>query len=312
MAYANSSETGLAFVEEVDWGVTPATPAFQQLRMTGESLVYDIQNTESDEITPTADVTDVVQVGASASGDVQFELTFGAADTDVLLAHALRGSWATDELAAGIARKSMTLEKRFETGATDAFSRFRGMRVNTFGLVIEQQAITAATVAFIGSGESTGSAIITGATYAAPNAAKPMAAPDVANISVGGVSGSVFYSRLDFQLSNNCRIQSAVGARDAVGIAYGQRGIEGNLAAYFDTTTVALYDRFVSGAESSLSFDVSDPAGNTYTFLFPRVRFTAGRRVAGGNNQDVVAEMGWRALLDPVTGTAMKITRAAA
>ena len=36
MAIADTSDTRLAFIPEVTWGTTPATPAFQKVRYTGE------------------------------------------------------------------------------------------------------------------------------------------------------------------------------------------------------------------------------------------------------------------------------------
>jgi hypothetical protein len=317
MGYANSSETEIAFVEESSWGVTPASPTFERARMTGEGLVYDIQTITSEEITPLSDVTDEVQVGASASGPVNFELSFGDS-FGVLMAHALRGEWEVGQsgddleiLKAGVERKSLSIEKKFNLDAGASYSRFAGMVANSLNLTVEQGAIVTGAIEFLGKGETTGSTALAGATYNPPAVGRPMAAPDVANIVVGGVGGSIFYSSLSFTLSNNCATQAAIGVKDAVGIRYGRREIEGNLSAYFDASTVALYERFVAGQESSVSFDLIDDAGNEYKLTFPRIRFTTGRRVAGGNGEDVVAEMGFRALLDPVTGCSIQIMRTA-
>lgn len=317
MTYANSSETELSFIQETSWGVIGANPVFQRARMTGEALIYDIETITSDEITPESDVTDEVQVGASASGPINFELSFGNS-FGLLLSHALRGAWEVgtpgddiEELKASTLKRSLAIEKSFDLNGSRAYSRFGGMIANTLNMTIEQRQIVTGAIEFLGKGESTSAAILSGATYTPPSAGKPIAAPDVANITVGGVTGTVFYSTLSFTLNNNCAVQSAIGVTDAVGIRYGRREIEGTLTAYFDTDTVALYDQFVSGAESSIMFDLIDEDGDTYTITFPRVRFTSGRRVAGGNNEDVVAEMGFRALLDPVTGTSMQINRTA-
>jgi hypothetical protein len=317
MAYANSSETELSFIEESVWGVTPATPTFERARMTGEGLVYDIQTTTSEEISPASDVTDEVQVGASASGPINFELSFGSS-FDLLLEHALRGAFdvATpgddlEELKAGTAKKSLSIEKSFDVGGAKEYSRYSGMVANSLNLTVEQQAIVSGSIDFLGKGEATDSVEITGASYNAPSSGKPMAAPDVANITVGGVAGSIYYSSLSFTLNNNASVQAAIGVKDAVGVKYGQRQIEGNLSAYFDADTAPLYDKFVQGAESSISFDLIDDQANTYTITFPRIRFTTGRRVAGGNGEDVVAEMGFRALLDPSEGCSIKIVKTA-
>ena len=123
MSFAETSQTQVAFVEEATWGDTPALPAFQKLRLTGESLAYDVQSEVSNEIRADATVADLIRTGVSASGELQMELSFGAADTEVLLEHALRGDVAAGVLKGGTARKSLTLEKRFETGAVDRYLR---------------------------------------------------------------------------------------------------------------------------------------------------------------------------------------------
>jgi hypothetical protein len=316
---ANTSEAEVSVVEEATWGTIPANPPWQRVRVTGEGLVYDIENVTSEEITPEADVTDEVQVGAQASGPLNFELTFGDADTGLLLAHALRASWVAgvaaddmEELKAGTEKKSLSIEKKFVVTGGDDYSRYSGMVANTLNLTVEEKRIVTGSIEFLGKGEATGTAALAGATYAAANIGKPIAAPDVAAITVGGVSGTVYYKSLGFTLNNNCAVRSAVGSKDAIGVRYGRREIEGTIIAYFDADTRPLYDRFVAGTESTLSFDLVDEAGDTYHVIFPRIKYRTGRKVAGANNEDVVAEMSFRALRDPVTGCAIQINRTAA
>lgn len=316
MGYANASETLVSIVEESAWGVTPANPIFESARMTGEGLVYDIETVTSEEITPQSDVTDEVQVGASSSGPINFELSYGAFFRRIL-AHALRATWVDgvdgdqkEELSAGVERKSLTIEKVFNLDGSSSYSRFRGMVANNLSVTVEQGQIVTGSVEFLGGGESTATAAIAGSTYPAdPTKGSPMAAPDVANIAISGVAGQVYYSSLSFTLSNDCSIRGAIGSKDAIGVKYGRRTIEGNLSAYFDVNSVPLYDKYVTGTEAAISFDMADADGNTYHVELPRTRFTTGRRVAGGNGEDVVAEMGFRALLDSSKGYSIKITR---
>lgn len=318
MNQADSSETELSFVEEATWGVTPANPAWQRMRVTGEGLMLDKQTTQSAEITPNADVADEMDTGNSAAGPVNFELTFGDDDTGVILAHALRGSWDAGEpaddledLIAGTEKKSLTIEKRFELGATDAFSRFPGLVVNSLNLNLNVGEPIKVTAEFLGKGESTGTAELAGATYTAPNAARPMAAPDMAALSVGGVVGSVYYTTLSLTVNNNAAVRPALGQVDAIGVRYGQRVIEGTMNAYFGSDSVALYDLFVSGADADISFTMTDTDGDSYIVTMPRCRFITGKRTANGNNEDVMAEMTFRAMTDAVEGYAIKVQRTA-
>ena len=50
MSIADSSETRLAYVNEAVWNTTPATPAFQNIRMTDEDFAKEKNTGVSNEI----------------------------------------------------------------------------------------------------------------------------------------------------------------------------------------------------------------------------------------------------------------------
>ena len=305
MAIADTSQTQIAFTEEDTFlAGTPATPAWQKTRMTGESLNYSIENTTSDEIRPDADVADLIQTNANVGGDVNFELTFGATDTDILLEHALRGSFSTNTLKGGIERKSLSIEKLFETGSSDQYFRFFGCVVNALNLNVQAGSILTGSFGLMGLSGTTGQAALSGATYVDANSNDVMTAVDVASITVGGVTGDLFYTDLSVSLTNNCRYQQAVGSLAAIGIGYGRREITGTLNAYFEDQD--LYEEFIAGNASSLTFQCTDGT-NTYTVTLPKIKYSSGQVVAGGNNADVMAEMQLQALFDATSGCAIQI-----
>lgn len=95
---ADSSSAQLYMGEEPFWGpdpqvVSPITP-LTAVRFTGESLIHDNQNITSDEIRSDSQVTDEVRVGVGASGDVNFELSYGAFDR--FFEGALRNDWTAE------------------------------------------------------------------------------------------------------------------------------------------------------------------------------------------------------------------------
>lgn len=81
MSFATTNQTGVFIVEETTWGTTPATPALQELRLTGEGINYEIENITSDELRSDRMVSDTVQVGQTTSGPIDFELSFGTYDS---------------------------------------------------------------------------------------------------------------------------------------------------------------------------------------------------------------------------------------
>lgn len=305
MAIADSSQTQIAFVEESTFlGGTPATPTWQKVRMTGESLNYNIENTTSNEIRADADVSDLIQTNANAGGDLNFELNFGASDTDILLEHALRGSFASNTLKGGVERKSLSFEKIFEAGTTDQYHRFSGCVVNGFSLNVQAGSILTGTFGVMGLTGTQATAAISGGSYSNANTNDVMTAVDVASISVGGATSTIYYTDMSISLTNNCRYQQAVGSLGAIGIGYGRREITGALNAYFEDGD--LYEEFTQGNASSLTFACTDGT-NTYTFTLPKIKYSSGTVTAGGNNQDVMAQLQFQAIYDTVTSCAIQI-----
>jgi hypothetical protein len=305
MAFADSSETEIAFIAEATFGTTPATPAFQRMRVTSEDLTGELQTVVSNELRPDAEVSDLIRVGESATGNLPFELSFGA-EVDTLLEHALRGTFAANELKGGTEKKSFTFEKRHETGASDHYFRYTGCRIGGLSLTLRAQEIVTGSFSVQGLSEAIDTAIIAGATYSDANTNPVMAAPDVGTITVGGIAGTLFYTDLSFSLTNNLRAQAAIGQVGAAGIGYGRREVTGTITAYFEDDD--LYEEAVQNNDSSLSFPITDGT-NTFTITLPKLKFTSRRAVAGGNNQDILAECQFQALYDPTEQTSIKIVK---
>lgn len=92
MPTASSNRVALRYILESVYGTTPTTGNPNDLRFTGESLDFAIQTDTSKEIRSDRQVTDLVQVGASASGGFNFELSYKEYDT--LLQAAFMGAWS--------------------------------------------------------------------------------------------------------------------------------------------------------------------------------------------------------------------------
>lgn len=305
MTFAAADETQIAFVEESTWGTTPASPSWQKMRVTGESLNLSKENIVSNELRADASVADLIQVAERATGDLNFEMSFGA-DFNTLLEHALRGSYSTNTLKAGTEKKSVSIEKLFETGATDHYLRFTGCRVGSFNLNQQARQIVTGSLSLLGQGGSVATAALSGATYDDANSNDVMAAQDTASITVGGVSSTIYYTEMSLALNNNLREQPAIGNSNMVGIAYGRREITGRLVAYFEDDD--LYEEFIAGNASSLTYQITDGT-NSYTVTVPNLKYSTGRVVAGGNNQDVLQEFDFQALYDVSEATDLKIVK---
>lgn len=80
MTKATSNRTGIHYVAESTIGTTPATPALIEVRYTGEGINFDVETAVSDEIRSDRQVTDLVPVSQTSSGNLDFELSFAEFD----------------------------------------------------------------------------------------------------------------------------------------------------------------------------------------------------------------------------------------
>lgn len=78
MSFGDSNRVKLAFVEESSFGVTPTSATFKEVRLTSESLSHTKQTVVSEELRSDRMRSDVIEVGASAEGEIQFELSFNS------------------------------------------------------------------------------------------------------------------------------------------------------------------------------------------------------------------------------------------
>jgi len=173
--------------------------------------------------------------------------------------------------------------------------------------------IMTGTLDFIGKDASRGATSI-GATYSAATTADVMnAVSNVGQIMEGStlttISG-VFVSELSFTLNNNVRGQAAIGTLGNADLGVGTAEVTGTLNTYFENGD--LYDKYLAGTESGISFKVEDSSGNAYIFTFPRVKFQTDTVNVGGLNSDVMENMTWQAIRHATYGYTIEIDRIAA
>ncbi len=92
MGFASSSVEQLGYIQEAVFGVTPVTGNYKKLRMTGESLTYEISKESSEEINDSRTVSSMIPVSATASGGIDTEISY--AEYDPLLEAVLQSSFS--------------------------------------------------------------------------------------------------------------------------------------------------------------------------------------------------------------------------
>lgn len=301
---AQSDRVGLAYVEESSFGVFPSgPPTLKDLRITGETLGQDTQTTESQEIRPDRMTVETARTNISAAGDINFELSYGSFDD--LLEGALCNSWATNVLTQGTEIHSYSFERSYED-LSNEFVKLVGMMVETFNLAVSAENLVTGSFGFMGKSEASATATGGDGSNTAVGTNPIMNAVDhVSQIQEGGSGATVL--AWSMSLKNNLRSRLKIGALGPFELGLGNISLTGTMQAYFESKT--LFDKYLNYMESSQNITLDDGT-NSYAIVIPALKYTAGRRVAGGQNQDIIADLQWTAERDTSTGNMIQITRA--
>lgn len=304
--FSTADGAQLAYIKEAAWGITPATPELTKMRITGESFNLNRETKTSAEINAERGVTDIVPVGGGASGGFDFELSYGAFDD--ILESLMHSAWVGEVLKNGTTQKSLTFEKKFQTD-TSAFSYFRytGMVANSMNLAISAGEIITGSFDFLGKGGTLGTAILSGETYNEATTKDILSASThVGTLSLGSFTTPKLLN-INLEVNNNLMTASTVASLDYGDIGAGVFSVGGTMEVYFNNNDV--YQAFLDATEFAVSMTLGAVTAEKYTFDLPRVQFSSGEIVAGGQNSYIMAKMGFQALQDSVTGKTMSITR---
>jgi hypothetical protein len=224
-------------------------------------------------------------------------------------ASAIAGRMQASQLKNGITKKSYTVEKHFSDLSPAQFQAYTGMRVGSGELTIEPGSIINGNFAFEGKqGASSGTTVGTGPTVASASNDVMNAVDNIGNVLINGAAATgVNFLEISLSVDAKPRQQPAIGSLASVGIGLGRFEITGTLNSYFLNRT--MFDRYTNYTAFSLSFTATDGEGNSYLYHFPSVRITDGEASAGGNDEDVVAELEFACRRDPTLNYMFAINR---
>jgi len=309
--FASGSETRIAYIPEVTFGTTPATPAFNVLRATQSTLRPNKNTVQSEEIRADRNVADLIKTGESVSGELAGELSYGSWDD--LLAAALCSDWTTNVLKNGVAQKFFTLEETYELGATNVFSRFTGCMLDRLQMSIVARQIVTLRATVMGRANALDDAIITGATYNAANTNAVQAAPSgvaALSLSDGGGAIAAKIRSINLDIANNLRERPVIDSLYSEEMGKGRHVVTGTIEAYFQSKD--LMQKVLDHGTGVLSMTLGTVTAEKYTILLPKIRFGEGAIGQRDNNSDVMQTIPFQAIYDTAEACSIKITRAVA
>ena len=300
MPFAQGSRTQLAYIPEVTYGTTPASPQMVSLPFVTHSVDLSKTRVQSAQITPDR-MPRVDRHGQrTVTGDISVEMR--PADYDFLLEGALFGAFSTNVLNTGTTVKSFTIED----GALDItqYRAFTGCMVNTMQMSIAPNQMTTATFGIIGKNMTQSTSPLDASLTAASNN-EPFDSFS-GTITEGG-SAIAYVNSIDFTLNNNLNPTFALGDVATPQMEFGMSSLEGTMTVFYQDA--ALITKFLNETESSLQIVLDDRvAGLNYTLLMPRIKIN-GAAVPVGSPTSRLMTVPFVALRDSSTGTQLRITR---
>lgn len=208
-----------------------------------------------------------------------------------------------DQIVNGVTLNSVHFERKYDD-LVNTFARYSGCCFDGMSLAVNAEAIITGGFNVIGKAESSQSASF-GSGYTVQNTNPVLNAVDhVLRIQEGGTEMDA--TSWSFQLSNNLRTRLQISDLGPVSIGSGTCEVSGTLQAYF--TTAALMNKKLNFNASSLAIIIWD-GSKGYVIEFPRIRYTGGQRVAGGQNQDILADMTWQAYRHETEDVTIRIAK---
>lgn len=182
------------------------------------------------------------------------------------------------------------------TSPSNQYFTFLGQVVNTFNLSAQSASILTGSFDFMGKSATLSSASTEAvAATAAGTTAVLNAVANVAEVKEAGSDvASCLVQGLDFTVANNVRGLQAIGEVGNCDVGVGKCDVTGTLTAYFKDNS--FFDKYLAGTASSISYKAEDATGNAYIVDFPNIEYETDGINVGGQDQDVIETLGFRAV----------------
>ena len=207
----------------------------------------------------------------------------------------------------GTTDRSFLFEREYEDIANE-FAVYDGCKVDTMNLTMGADTLVTGTFGFLGATGDSATSTVATATEAANVENITNAIDDVDSINDNDTDATL--TAFSFDIANNLRQRKVIGTLGADSIGSGSIGITGTVQKFFESKT--LMDKYLDFTTSSLTLMMEDSNGKGYIVDFPSIKYTDGKRVAGGINTDIIADMTFSAFMDTSELITIRIARFAA
>lgn len=311
---SNGSRHALYGVPESTYGETPQDPALDAIRITGTTIGLSKDPLESAEIRSDRQKADFRLGANQVGGDLNFELSYGSFD-QLLDAVLMADGWesdtpalGTDQIKAGVTRKSFTFVRHFSDVATadKPYYIYRGVEINSMTLAIAANAMITGTFSVVGKSQALAEDLSVLGTPTFPPASTTSTLDSFTGSLTEGGTDIAVVTEINLELQNGIEPRFVVGSKDTIRPSDGRSNLTGTVTAYFENSTMV--EKFLNESDSSIVFELPDGAGNVQRYRIPRIKYTGGQPDVTGEGP-VTLSMPFQALLSPNEGTNILIER---
>jgi len=210
----------------------------------------------------------------------------------------------------GVALSTFALEKNFQDAVSGhQFEINNGMAIDRLRLEIPVDNIVTGTFGLLGKKSASASATAgTGSNTASAQNQVDTGVDNALAILEGPAYTAQGTVSANFELQNNLRTRQQLGTLGPVSLGTGTVNVTGQHRAYY--TDKGIIDKANNQTVSALAYVLEQSAGsNAVVFDFPSIKYSAGKRVTPGINQDVIADMTWTAFRNATEGITSRIVR---
>lgn len=312
---ADTSDVQLAFVVDTNpaaalpVAAAPGNTAWKKMNFVSHDFVPQSDTVRSRVIRPDAANQEARRFAGGWAGTLSCELARDA-ELEDLMSYALRGTWATNVLKAGVAKSFVAFEEKVLEGATPYFQRYRGGVLGGFALEVGTDGMADIRFPVSGLTMEDAAAALANSAYTNAGTAPVLAGVDFIGLTVSGFTNQLDLSTISIDMTNNTRSDRKLGSKDPRAVNWGKRDVTIEMSAFFEDNEA--FQDFKADAVTAISFGFTQAGGTAgFDFQFDRARITGYGKPIPGENQTIMVSMTAVATYDTTNATDFRITRRA-
>ena len=297
MSLAVGSQSGISFITEANFGVTPVSPVLKRLALTGCKMGLDKQIITSSQLRPDRMGHRIYHGQKYVSGNLQASMQRDSFDS--LFESAFMSTFSAGVLTTGTALKSFTIEDGLQD--VGLYRVFTGCVVDKMSLRIQPNSAIALGFDMVGKTMRDAVTPSVAASYEEAASVPVMQSYDVSlkenNVLLAKVSA------VSLELDNQLDQAQIIGQDSVASLLAGRIKVSGEMTVYFDSA--ALLQKFIRGTQTSLAITMQDDTVR-YEVIIPHVLYKAAD-LAFDEDQPRLLTLSFEAMRDNISGQLIEL-----